>query len=270
MATAVEAETCSESSLAAGESLAGTATQARRWLLIEAPGAWARDVDETELPAAARKAADGFDGRVQLVRRPDRRAGEQVAFVAESAEAGGELRRLDALDDADGGDPVAEPLVLVCCHGRRDACCARLGTPVFDALRGHVRDGALWQTSHVGGHRFAANVLVLPAGILLGRVLAADATGVAADLAAGRIPLEHYRGRTIHSPEEQAADAAVRRHFGFDRLGDVRLLTAGGTGIRLVTPAGEIDALVEAETGPSLRESCGKDPAPSIRYSVRF
>jgi hypothetical protein len=263
-------ETCSASSLAAGEPLAGTATQARRWLLIEAPGAWARDVDETELPTAVREAVDGFDGRVQLVRRPDRKAGEQIAFVAESREAGGVLRRLRSLDDPDGGEPFAEPLILVCCHGRRDACCARLGTPVFDALRGHVADGALWQSSHVGGHRFAANVLVLPAGILLGRVLPADATRVAADLAAGRIPLGHYRGRTFHSPAAQAADAAVRTHLGLVDLGDVSVLSANDGNVRLATPAGEIDAVVETEAGPPLRESCGKDAAESTRYIVRW
>lgn len=264
------AETCSASSLAVGELLAGTATQARRWLLVEVAGPWARDVDETELPAPVRRVVDGFDGRVQMLRRPDRRNGERIVFVAESDETGGTLRRLHSLDDPGGGDPVAEPLVLVCCHGRRDPCCARLGTPVFDALRGHVADGALWQTSHVGGHRFAANVLVLPAGILLGRVSAADSARVAAELTAGRIPVEHYRGRTIHTPEVQAADAAVRRHFGLAGLADVSVVCVEEANVRLATPAGQIDAVVETGVGLPLRESCGKDPAASVRYIVRW
>lgn len=263
-------ETCSASSLAAGELLAGTATEATRWLVIEVPGAWARDVDETELAADARAAVDGFAGRVQLVRRPDRRSGERVAFVAESTEEGGELRRLASLDGSDHGVPIGGRLVLVCCHGRRDACCARLGTPVYDALRGHVPDSVLWQSSHVGGHRFAANVLVLPSGILLGRVSAGDAPRVAAELDAGRIPLEHYRGRTIHPPRAQAADAALRSHLGLVALSDVRVLSVAGGDIRLATPMGELDVVVETDVGPPLRESCGKDAAASTRYIVRW
>ncbi len=41
--------------------------------------------------------------------------------------------------------------------GRRDRCCARLGVPLFDALAPHVDADRLWQSSHHGGHRFAAN-----------------------------------------------------------------------------------------------------------------
>jgi len=265
------AETCWESSRAAAEPLAGTATHAQRWLLLEARGAWGRDVDETELPVRVRAAADGFDGRVQLVRRPDRRDGPQLAFVAEAREDGGNLRRLDSLPDHPGhGELIDGPLLLVCCHGRRDPCCARLGTPVFDALRAHVADDAVWQSSHLGGHRFAANMLVLPAGILLGRVFPADAQRVVAELAAGRIPLEHYRGRTLYPPEAQAADAAVRERFGLTGLGDVTVLSATDGHVRLGTPEGEIDATVETHAGPPLRESCGKDPAASTRYSVRW
>ena len=57
--------------------------------------------------------------------------------------------------DLEVGDEVAGPIVLVCAHGRRDACCARLGPPLFDALAPHCPPDALWQSSHLGGHRFA-------------------------------------------------------------------------------------------------------------------
>jgi sucrase/ferredoxin-like protein len=264
------AETCSASSLAADEPLAGSATTARSWLLLEAPGAWGRDVATTSLPTAARAAADAFPGRVQLIRRPGRRDGAREAFRAESTDTGGVLARVGSLADGDDGEPVDGQLVLVCCHGRRDACCARLGTPVFDALRAHVADGRLWQTSHVGGHRFAANVLALPAGILLGRVGVADVGRVAAELASGRIPLEHYRGRTIHPPQAQAADAAVRERLGLAGIGDVRVLEVADDRVLVGTPTGEIEASVAAAPGPPRRESCGDEAAPSARYIVRW
>jgi len=263
-------EPCSASSLAAGEPLAGTATHASRWLLVEARGAWARDVEETKLPAETRALLDGFDGRAQLIRRPDRRHGRQLIFVAEGQEDGGTLRCVDSPERVDAAEPVDGPLLLVCCHGRRDPCCARFGTPVFDALRAHLPDAAVWQSSHLGGHRFAANVLVLPSGVLLGRVRPHDAHTVATEIAAGRIPLDHYRGRTFQPPEAQAADAAVREHLGLTGLADVRLLSANGGRVRLATPVGEIDATVDTQPGPPLRDSCGKEPAASIRYSVRW
>lgn len=273
------AASCSELSRVAGEPLAGTATVARRWLLVETPGRWERDVASTALPEPFADAAETFDGRVQLIRRPDRRPGSSVAgapdasaaFLAETAERGGALRRIDSLGPATtAGEPVGGTLVLVCCHGRRDPCCARAGAAVFDAMAACLPAGLLWQTSHLGGHRFAANVLALPSGVLLGRVAAEEAAAVAGELAAGRIPLGHYRGRTFHAPHVQAADAAVRRAHGLVALDDVRLVADTGTSVRLRTPAGAVDVDVERVDGPPVVESCGKDPVPSVRYSVRW
>lgn len=262
--------TCSASSLAAGEALAGTATQATRWLLVETRGVWARDVEETELEAHVRASVEGFDGRVLMIRRPDRRDGQPAAFLAETREDGGSVRRLTGLDDLAGGELLDGPLVLVCCHGRRDACCARVGTAVFAALEAHVPQERLWQSSHLGGHRFAANVLALPAGVLLGRVVPDDAERVADALAEGTIPVDRFRGRTFHTPEVQAADAAVREHFGLTGTHDVAVVEAVDGRVRLATPVGEIEAAVVAEPGPERLESCGADPAPSARYSVRW
>ena len=188
---------CADAS--AGEPLAGTATVASRFLLVEHRGRWGRNPldEETALDGWRQEVAASFDGRVLLLRRPDRRDTPEVAFAAEVDHGGGALRSI-----AVGGDTVTleRPLFLVCAHGRRDRCCARLGVPVFDALASHVEPDRLWQSSHHGGHRFAANVLVLPYGIQLGRVTPQDAGMVAALLADGRVPLDHYRGRTLDSP----------------------------------------------------------------------
>ena len=75
-----------------------------------------------------------------------------------------------AVDLGADGEPVVDPLVLVCGHGRRDACCARLGRPLYDALLPELAAESLWLSSHQGGHRFAPNLLWLPDGLLFGRV----------------------------------------------------------------------------------------------------
>ena len=261
---------CSELSLAAGEALAGTATTAERWLLVEVRGPWGREaVVDSGLPRPVRELLETFDGRVQLIRRPDRRAGTTVV-LAVTAEGGGAARRLelsglDELPAADlgSGEPVEGPLLLICAHGRRDACCARLGVPLFDALGPHVGEGQLWQSSHLGGHRFAPNLLVLPLGVQLGRIPVEKAPAVVRSLAAGRIPLEWYRGRTLYTAPVQAAEIAVRRALRLDGAGDVRLLSNTSASVRFATPGGNVTVQVEASDGPAVPASCGAEREPA-------
>lgn len=271
---------CSELSLAAGLPLAGTATRADRWLLVEHHGLWGRDpVPDTELPLPVRDVLEAFDGRVLLVRHPGRPTSRGVvAFRANTTEEGGELRRIElerleeiaAVDLEESGEVVDVPLVLVCTHRRRDACCARRGVPAFNALRVHVPTEQLWRSSHHGGHRFAANVLALPDGIQLGRVRPGDAERVATALLERRIALDHFRGRSLHAPEVQAADAALRRLDGLDRVRDVRLVEHDGGRVVLQTPTAIVELVVEEVSGPELPASCGAEPEPStsLRASV--
>ena len=52
---------CAELSLAAGEVLAATAVNAERWLLVEVPGSWPRDVGVAgALPEAAQESVGAW------------------------------------------------------------------------------------------------------------------------------------------------------------------------------------------------------------------
>jgi hypothetical protein len=86
----------------------------------------------------------------------------------------------------------------------------------------------VYECSHLGGHRFAANVLVLPDGLCFGRLDARSAPALAGELEAGRLPLEHLRGRSGLAPEEQASEILIRRELGLTGLDDLRHL-AGTT-----------------------------------------
>ncbi len=263
---------CSELSLRADVPLAGTARHAERWLVLEHRGPWGRDaVEGSGLEPRLVQVLRAFDGRVLLARRTGRPEGATAAFVSQTTEEGGDLRRLEldrpeSLLDADldrDGAPVAGPLVLVCTHARRDVCCATHGVPAYNALRRHLPQGLVWRSSHQGGHRFAANVLALPHGIQLGRVPPEAAAEVAAALADGRIPLPFYRGRSLYPDEVQAADAAVRTALGLDRVGDVRLVGHEGGNVRLETPEGMVEVTVTERQGAPLPASCGKGPEPT-------
>ena len=274
---------CSELSLAGGEELRATAVTALRWLLLEVSGPWPRDVgDETALPNGAREAVAAWlertpGGRLQFIRRPGRGAGALRAFVVEAGEQRREVRRLqlDRLDDlADidldaAGTRLDASLVLVCGHGTRDRCCALRGTAVFDALADRLGVEELWISSHLGGHRFAANVLVLPAGIQLGRVDPAEAAFTVARVLGGRIPLELYRGRTCYPAPVQAAEHAVRDAAELYGVDELRLDGVDGGLVRLRSWDGrEWSAVVEETRGPDVPASCGVEPTSQRAFDV--
>lgn len=266
---------CSDLSRAADEPLAGTASTAERWLLVEVPGSWGRDVGTpgTLAPPAHEAVAAWLErtprSRLHFLRRPGRPRGRPVAFVVRAEETSSEIRRIELQDHDDlaevdfetDGEPAAAPLVLVCGHGNRDACCSLRGTAVYGALAGRFGDVELWLSSHQGGHRFAANVLVLPAGIQLGRIDAEDAVALTARALAGAIDLDRYRGRTCYDPHVQAAEHAIRRTLGLVDIEDLRLSSVEGPVVHFLDRDGtEYAATVEETAGPVLPASCGAEP----------
>jgi hypothetical protein len=140
------------------------------------------------------------------------------------------------------------------------------GLPLFDAIRKHIPPARLWQASHLGGHRFAPNVLVLPYGIQLGRISVERASEVVELLANQRVPLDLYRGRTMYAPAVQAAELAVRSVTGCDGLADVQLVAHEGGVVTFATPAGELAVRIEERPGPVLAVSCGADPEATTRW----
>jgi hypothetical protein len=277
---------CSDLSERAGEQLGATATNAENWLLVEVPGTWPRDVSEgAGLAAPVREALREWlertpASRLLYVRRPGRGDNRgRLAFVAHVGEAATDTRRLelttpDELAEVDlsrAGDPVEAPLVLVCGHGTRDACCALRGTAVYASLEPRLRPEELWLSSHQGGHRFAANVVILPAGVQFGRVSPDEAPLVVVRALQGRITLERYRGRTAYPLPVQAAERAVREREGLDRIADVSFVGADGDALRFRSLDGrEYVADVEETLGPAVPASCGAEATPQQAFIARL
>ncbi|WP_218926810.1 sucrase ferredoxin, partial [Priestia megaterium] len=76
--------------------------------------------------------------------------------------------------------PGYPPVILVCAHGRHDPCCAVRGLPVGRAL-GERWPEQVWECSHIGGDRFAANVVVAPDGVYYGGLDAKSAVATVED-----------------------------------------------------------------------------------------
>ena len=164
--------------------------------------------------------------RLLFIRRPDRRGREELrAYAATSREGEESLRcasfssyeELRTLDLARAGEPLDRPLFLVCTHGKHDPCCARYGRPLFDALAEQVEEEAVWQTTHIGGDRFAGNLLCLSRGVYYGRVERKDAGRVLDAHLEDTIELAHYRGRSCYSFAAQAVERDIRERTGLLR-----------------------------------------------------
>lgn len=231
---------CSAESLDRGEPLFATASLVSAWLLIEQPGAWGTDaLTESGFPSSIAEELQRRSGgvRVLLIRRRSPSEGGPVFFTACSGRDGADpfLRSAPLADpsvvlDVDlgalaAGQPgpgtaVEHPIYLVCTHGRHDICCADKGRPLYRALS-EARPDRTWEVSHLGGDRFAGNLLVLPRGDYFGRAEPDDAEALAAGYEAGRLDLAHHRGRSVQPRLVQAAEHFVRESEGLIGLDDL-------------------------------------------------
>lgn len=236
---------CAAASLLRDEPVAGTASHVRTWLLLEHTGPWGDDaLLDARLPdglgRALKERARAHRAKVVLVRRfSSRPDGDGFRVFAAYADPvaprleSGTVRDAREVLDLDlgalrGGGSTGlaahdGALLCVCTNGRHDACCAERGRPVARALdRAHPEE--TWEVSHIGGDRFAANLVVLPHGLYYGRLDPTSAIAVAGAHAAGELDLDHLRGRSGYPMPVQAAETFLRRDLGATREGDVVLL----------------------------------------------
>ncbi len=123
-----------------------------------------------------------------------------------------------------GSELIDGPLYLVCTHGRRDKCCAKFGYALYKSLRAQPVGEHVWQSSHVGGDRFAANLLCFPHGLFYAHVTEATGDLITREYAQRRLAFEGYRGRACYAYPVQSADFFIRRESGFRELDALRYL----------------------------------------------
>jgi hypothetical protein len=292
---------CSVAAGAIGEPLAGTAAMARSWLCVEQPGPWGRDaLSASHLdPGVSRelaRLAAGTGVRIALIRRPgshpDRhRPVPRQVYLAHTAPGRTRLERATVTDPkalldldftrAGAGEPgllgerVTDPLLLVCTNGRRDVCCALEGRPLAAALAG-MRGEAVWECTHLGGHRFAPTAVLLPTGYAYGRL---DVASGAALLDEAGVVTGNCRGRSTWAPAGQVAELTVRDRLDEPdpdalRVTDVERGGDHGDGGWLVTVAHRDGsrwqvAVAERELGPARPASCSKAPSPAVALEAR-
>jgi hypothetical protein len=266
----------------------GTAFPAGRLLLVEQSGAWGRaglseSAFDRATAAALGRRANAAGVRIQAIRRPGRTpaGGERRSWALVDARSGRHAMSWGTFtEDAelldlplDGaltavGTPEDQPSYLVCTHGKHDPCCALRGRPVAMALEAQ-RPGRVWETSHLGGDRFAANVLLLPAGLLYGRVRA-DTAAVFADAAdAGTVLADQLRGQIGLAPAAQAALAFAYQRLDGNlhdalRVDSATALLDGSALVAISTAQGQLNVRVRVEQVAASGLTCA-NPQPN-RY----
>jgi len=161
---------------------------------------------------------------------------------------------LSAPWDGSVGEPTSRPTYLVCTHGGHDACCALRGRPLARALPAPD----VWECSHLGGDRFAANVVVLPHGFYYGQV-PGDGGELVRAHEHGQVALPWLRGRAGVSAPGQAAQHYAREALGLLGIDDLPVLS-----IEATTPAGaEVERWVVALAGPDGTVTAAVESRPS-------
>ena len=281
---------CSEISAEGGEPIAATASLVDHWLLLEYRGVWSTDALagsglSDQVKAALREQIRALrPAKLLLIRRRERRgrAGATVFFArsVRGAElvtrldlAGyEELLELDFTGAQTPGERIDHPLFLVCTHGKHDRCCALQGRPLYDVLVDQAGQDWVWQTSHIGGDRFAGNVAVLPEGLYYGRVAPEEAWLLLDEHLEGRIYLERFRGRSIQPFAAQAAEIALRERENLRGIADVAVESAAQEGARWSVLLRRRDgrrhvAEIRVEEGPLTYLTCS---AAALRHPPRY
>ncbi len=218
------------------EPMIGTVEQRPRWLLVEDRGLWGMDAVKDVMGAGFAAEAKARGVRVLLVRQ---REGDPAAdavrrtmlvdtstreVASRTIQNPSELR-IDALADepvGTFGEQISGPFFLVCTNGKRDACCALRGRALMTSLAAEHAERT-WECTHLGGHRFAGNLVCLPDGIVYGRVAPTDGPRLADAYLDGRLDPGPMRGRSGWPAPAQVAERELRFRLGLVAVDDVTL-----------------------------------------------
>jgi hypothetical protein len=235
---------CSDASRARAECFHGTVPFVESWLLIEYPGPWLpRGIIDSALPLSvkAKIKAMPLGHRALLIRQGHSNKSRLRCFVVHSREHSSaiwefRIEDYEELLNVDVQVPseqcrVDQSLYLVCTDGRHDKCCSKYGLPAFRTIQERMGPSA-WQCSHVGGDRFAANVLIFPFGLYYGQVCPSDVDPLLDSSLRRQIYLKNLRGRSCYQRPAQVGEYFVRRESGLIGLDQLKLIgveTIGST-----------------------------------------
>ena len=233
---------CFLSSLDANEEMYGTAPRVDVWMLLEYRGNWPKDaVKNCGIPDISRNHLNHYlktipNSRLQLIKKYSNSYESLMFYIAVSEETGPrlygiELENYDNLLSLDiaaiirGNEYLLnKDLFIICTNGEHDGCCGKLGMPLYREISESMYGPDTWETTHLGGHRFASTIVCLPHGIYYGRVRDLEtASQLFREYGKGAMNTRYYRGRSYYDKDVQAAEYYLRAETGVSSLGAYRV-----------------------------------------------
>lgn len=293
---------CSELTRQAGNSLSGTALTYDNYLLVECPTPWnSYDLETPKIPDNLRAVGDKIYGnkpvknRILLIYNPlyhqentirvltfqkppecTRGYVGQEVFVSD-------INEIASLAETCFNNPPkkgeANSLktrdILICTHGQNDRCCARYGNPLYRKALQMIEDLSLtdvriWQTSHIGGHRFAPIAIAFPDGRYYGQIDSAALQPLLMQSGSIHELNKAYRGWGILPKPVQLLEKELFKKWGwsgfkFAMKGQILTQTpetfSARVELEVTTPEKVIiyqaDVIGDEQTQIELPESCG-------------
>lgn len=233
---------CYESSLNSNEEMYGTAPRVDVWFLLEYRGHWSgKAFKDSKIPKAVKSFLNKQlkavpNSRLQLIKKHKNTDEHFKFYLAASDETNPrlyefelenyeELLSLDIKKILKSKKHMSdEKIFIICTNGEHDTCCGKFGMPVYLDIAESKYGSRTWETTHIGGHRFASTFVCLPHGLVYGRLRDGK---VAEDLMKqyedGKVHLPGYRGRSCHSNETQAAEYYLRKETGITEISEFLL-----------------------------------------------
>lgn len=224
---------CSAASRYFKEQLNGTAANSAAFILIEYNNPFPQKIIEANIDKEwfkkIQQVAKTYKGKVLLVRNKTTNANScKITFIdcnrysyftiSTTTEA---YISIDLASHISSPETVwlNDPFFLVCTNGKKDKCCSKFGLPVFKFFESFNTDVPVWESSHVGGDRFAANVIAMPYGIYYGHVAVEDVGHILVRTLLKKIYKNNYRGLSRRSFFEQSIECYIRdflRNYDID------------------------------------------------------
>lgn len=219
-------EYCSLNSKAVIEQIFATASYFKRLLLIEYNNAWsekpikANNLDE-KINDFISKLEKEHSIKILFIKNKRSRSYSTTLFTVDGAEEKPIFNHfvlnsineilnfsIDDLFSKTSFNKFKEDLYLVCTNGKKDKCCSKFGIPIFKELTKY--SSHVWECTHVGGDRFAPNVIHLPYYHFYGHLTTSIIADFYTQTFNGLIYLPNYRGRSVYKTIEQAAEYFLR------------------------------------------------------------
>ena len=204
------------SSEASHEPLAGTAPLAAGWLLIRSDGAWGSHAVSQVVSAELEQWAAHLSYKIILVRQhASRKFSSGIQYwISRGTDQllSGQMASLAEIPDVGQAIP-AQPMLVICTNGARDQCCALHGLNLrksLDLELSETERESVWESTHIGGHRFAPTCLYLPGNLVLGRLTVPAAVSL---IRHGEITLDNIRGRSHLTQCHQVMERQVAEYW---------------------------------------------------------